>query len=111
MNCRATISKWSNHGGSLLERVSGELGPLSSVPSRPTREKAFKQLGGESARQLAEEQYDRGSHRHRNHPRQVKLVGDPVRGRIVLVDVQETNGHTSNGRSEKDMADGLVMPL
>jgi hypothetical protein len=73
--------------------------------------RAFEQLGGESVRQFAEEQYDRGWHRQRNHPRQVKLVGDPLRGRIVLVDVQKTNGHTSNGQSEKDMADGLVVPL
>ena len=50
--------------------------------------RAFEQLGGESVRQLAEEQYDRGCHRHRNHPRQVKLVGDPKHGRILLVDVQ-----------------------
>ena len=28
---------------------------------------------------------------------QVKLVGDPKHGRILLVDVQETNGHTGNG--------------
>jgi len=81
------------------------------MPSRPTREMAFEQLGGESVRQLAEEHYDRGCHRRRNHPRQVKLVVDPGRGRIVLVDVQETNGHTSNGRPETDRVDGVVMPL
>jgi hypothetical protein len=51
-------------------------------------------------RQFAEEQYDHGWHRRRKHPRRVKLVGDPVRGRIVLVDVKETNGHTGNGRLE-----------
>ena len=28
------------------------------------------------------------------------IVGDPVRGRILLLDVKETNGHTSNGRLE-----------
>jgi hypothetical protein len=62
--------------------------------------RAFEQLGGESVRQFAEEQYDRGWHRRRKHPRQVKIVGDPVRGRILLVDVKETNGHTCNGRPE-----------
>jgi hypothetical protein len=60
--------------------------------------RAFEQLGGESVRQFAEEQYDRGWHRSRKHPRRVRLVGDPARGRIVLVDVKETNGHTGNGR-------------
>lgn len=54
--------------------------------------RAFEQLGGESVRQLAEEQYDRGWHRRRKHPRRVKLVGDRVRGRILLVDVKEANG-------------------
>ena len=62
--------------------------------------RAFEQLGGESVRQLAEEQYDRGRHRRRQHPRKVKVVGDAARGRIVLVDVKETNGHTTNGRLE-----------
>jgi hypothetical protein len=62
--------------------------------------RAFEQMGGESVRQFAEEQYDRGAHRHRKHPRQVKIVGDPARGRILLVDVKETNGHTGNGRLE-----------
>jgi hypothetical protein len=62
--------------------------------------RAFEQLGGESVRQLAEEQYDRGRHLHRKHPRQVKIVGDPARGRILLVDVKETNGHVRNGQSE-----------
>ena len=33
-------------------------------------------------------------HRHRKHPRRVKLVGDPARGRLLLVDVKETNGHS-----------------
>jgi hypothetical protein len=60
--------------------------------------RAFEQLGGESVRQFAEEQYDRGWHRHRNHPRHVKLVGDPAHGRILLVDVQETNGQARSGR-------------
>src|SRR5436190_12263070 len=60
--------------------------------------RAFEQLGGESVRRLAEEQYDRGWHRRRKDPRRVKVVGDPLRGRIVLVDVAETNGHTSDGR-------------
>ena len=30
----------------------------------------------------------------------VKIVGDPGHGRIVLVDVKETNGHTRNGTLE-----------
>jgi MoxR-like ATPase len=62
--------------------------------------RAFEQLGGESVRQFAEEQYDKGWHRLRKHPRKVKIVGDPTRGRIVLVDVKETNGHVLNGRRE-----------
>jgi MoxR-like ATPase len=62
--------------------------------------RAFEQLGGESVRQFAEEQYDRGWHRRRKQPRRVKIVGDPVRGRIVLVDVVETNGHSDNTRLE-----------
>jgi MoxR-like ATPase len=62
--------------------------------------RAFEQLGGESVRQFAEEQYDHGWHRRRKQPRRVKIVGDSVRGRIVLMDVKETNGHTSNGRLE-----------
>jgi MoxR-like ATPase len=62
--------------------------------------RAFEQLGGESVRQLAEEQYDRGWHRRRKHPRQVKIVGEPARRRIVLVDVKETNGQTHPGRLE-----------
>jgi hypothetical protein len=59
--------------------------------------RAFEQLGGESVRQFAEEQYDRGWHRLRKHPRKVKIVGDTARGRIVLVDVKETNGQVGNG--------------
>jgi hypothetical protein len=54
--------------------------------------RAFEQLGGESVRQFAEAQYDRGWHRRRKDPRRVKIVGDPGRGRILLVDVKETNG-------------------
>ncbi len=69
--------------------------------------RAFEQLGGESVRQLAEEQYDRGRHLHRKHPRKVKIVGDPARGRILLVDVKETNGHLHNGRSEAAVPEGL----
>jgi hypothetical protein len=61
--------------------------------------RAFEQLGGESVRQFAEEQYDRGWHRRRKHPRKVMIVGDPARGRIVLVDVKETNGQALNGRA------------
>jgi hypothetical protein len=52
--------------------------------------RAFEQLGGESVRQFAEEQYAHGWHGRRKQPRRVKLVGD--RGRIVLVDVVEANG-------------------
>lgn len=62
--------------------------------------RAFEQLGGESVRQLAEEQYERGWHRRRKHPRRVTLVGDPIRKRILLVDVKETNGQACNGRLE-----------
>jgi hypothetical protein len=62
--------------------------------------RAFEQLGGESVRRFAEEQYDRGWHRRRQQPRRVRLVGDPDRGRIVLVDVKEGNGQTCNGRLE-----------
>src|SRR5262249_9449464 len=62
--------------------------------------RAFEQLGGESVRQFAEEQYDHGWHRRRQHPRRVTLVGDPVRKRIILVDVKEGNGQTFNGRLE-----------
>jgi hypothetical protein len=73
--------------------------------------RAFEQLGGESVRQLAEEQYDRGWHRRRKHPRKVKVVGDVVRGRIVLVDVKETNGHVGNGRMEVAGLDGVERVL
>jgi hypothetical protein len=62
--------------------------------------RAFEQLGGEAVRRLAEEQYDRGWHRRRRQPRGVRLVGDPARGRILLLDVVEGNGHTGNGRRE-----------
>jgi AAA domain (Cdc48 subfamily) len=61
--------------------------------------RAFEQLGGESVRQFAEEQYDKGWHRHRKHPRKVKIVGDTARGRILLVDVKDTNGHAANGQA------------
>ena len=73
--------------------------------------RAFEQLGGESVRQFAEEQYDRGWHRSRKHPRRVRLVGDPTRGAFVLVDVKETNGHTGNGRLEGIVLDGLERPV
>lgn len=63
--------------------------------------RAFEQLGGDSVRQFAEEQYSQGWHRRREHPRRVKLVGDPTRGRIVLVDVKDTNGQSSNGHSKR----------
>jgi MoxR-like ATPase len=59
--------------------------------------RAFEQLGGESVRRFAEEQYDNGWHLCRQHPRRVKLVGDQVHGRILLVDVNEVNGQTFNG--------------
>jgi MoxR-like ATPase len=59
--------------------------------------RAFEQLGGESVRRLAEEQYDHGWHLRRKHPRRVKLVGDPAHGRILLVDVVEVNGQSYNG--------------
>jgi hypothetical protein len=62
--------------------------------------RAFEQLGGESVRQFAEEQYDRGWYRQRKHPRKVKLVGDLIHRRIILVDVKETNGQAGNRRVE-----------
>jgi hypothetical protein len=62
--------------------------------------RAFEQLGGESIRQFAEEQYEHGWHRRRKQPRLVRIVGDVARRRIVLVDVKETNGHLGNGRVE-----------
>jgi hypothetical protein len=46
------------------------------------------------------EQYDRGWQCHRKHPCQVKIVGDPVRGRILFIDVKEKNGALRNGRRE-----------
>lgn len=55
--------------------------------------RAFEQMGGESVRQFAEEQYDKGWHRRRAHPRKVKIVGDVVNSKILLVDVAEGNGH------------------
>ncbi len=73
--------------------------------------RAFEQLGGESVRQFAEEQYERGWHRRREYPRRVKLVGDPAHGRIVLVDVKETNGHTGNGRLQGAEMEGLDRPI
>jgi hypothetical protein len=60
--------------------------------------RAFEQLGGESVRRFAEEQYERGWHRRRQDPRKVKIVGDPARGRILLLDMQKTNGAAHNGR-------------
>lgn len=62
--------------------------------------RAFEQLGGESVRQFAEEQYDRGWHLRRKNPRKVKIIGDRVHGRILLVDVKETNGQTHHARLE-----------
>lgn len=72
----------------------------------PHVSRAFEQLGGESVRHFAEEPYDRGWHRHRKHPRKVKIVGDPARRRILLVAVKETNGHTHNGRLEAAISVG-----
>jgi hypothetical protein len=69
--------------------------------------RAFEQLGGESVRQMAEEQYDHGWHRRRKQPRLVKIVGDVARGRIVLVDVHQTNGHAGNGRVEAVGLEGV----
>ena len=46
----------------------------------------------------------------RKHPRKVKIIGDPVRGRILLVDMKETNGHTGNGRLEATVAGGPDRP-
>lgn len=62
--------------------------------------RAFEQLGGESVRQFAEEQYEHGWHRRRGQPRRVKVVGDAKRGRIVLVEVKEMNGEVHHGRVE-----------
>jgi hypothetical protein len=73
--------------------------------------RAFEQLGGESVRRFAEEQYDRGWHRRRQHPRRVKLVGDLARGRIVLVDVKEGNGQALNGRLEASALNGVDRPV
>jgi hypothetical protein len=44
--------------------------------------------------------------RRRKHPRKVKIVGDAQHGRIVLVDVQETNGHTGNRPEPEKLAYG-----
>ncbi|MBV9125448.1 MAG: ATP-dependent Clp protease ATP-binding subunit, partial [Planctomycetes bacterium] len=63
--------------------------------------RAFEQLGGESVRRFAEEQYDRGWHRRRQQPRRVKLVGDPLRGRILLVEVKEANGEFQSASGPK----------
>jgi hypothetical protein len=81
--------------------------PRSILPG-PRRHvsRAFERLDGESVRQFAEEQYDHGWHRRRKHPRMVKIVGDPARRRLVLVDVKETNGQTGNGRLETAVQDG-----
>ncbi len=70
--------------------------------------RAFEQLGGESVRQFAEEQYERGWHRRRQQPRRVKLVGDKGRGRIVLVEVKEIYSHTANGRVEAAVGTALL---
>ena len=40
-----------------------------------------------------------------------RTVGDVVRGRIVLVDVKETNGHVGNGRVEVVGVDRVDRPL
>ncbi|MBI1918667.1 MAG: hypothetical protein HYS12_28570 [Planctomycetes bacterium] len=48
----------------------------------------------------AESVKDLEQYRHRKHPRKVKIVGNPVRRRILLLDVTQTNGQTGNGRLE-----------
>jgi hypothetical protein len=73
--------------------------------------RAFEQLGGESVRQFAEEQYEHGWHRRRKHPRKVRIAGDTVRRRIVLIDVAETNGHMGNGLVEVAVSEGLERSL
>jgi MoxR-like ATPase len=62
--------------------------------------RAFEQLGGESVRAFAEEQYDRCWHRRRKDPRKVTIVGDRARGRIVLVDVTETSAEAGGSPPE-----------
>jgi hypothetical protein len=44
--------------------------------------------------------YDGGWHLGRKYPRQVNIVGGRARGRLLLADLKETNGQTSNGRLE-----------
>jgi hypothetical protein len=72
--------------------------------------RAFEQLGGESVHRITEEQYQHGWHTRRNHPRRVKLVADGG-GRIVLVDVKETNGQAGNGRPDGAMCSELPAPV
>jgi hypothetical protein len=60
----------------------------------------------ESVRQFAEGENDCGWHRRRQDPRKVKIVGNPLHRRILLVDVKETNGHVGNGRLEAAVPDG-----
>jgi hypothetical protein len=91
-NARALVGQ--GREGSLVP-LPGEAAPSFGVGGRV----GIRRAGGESVRQFAEEQCDRGWHR-RQHPRRVKIVGDPARGRILLVDVKETNGPMDNGRVE-----------
>jgi hypothetical protein len=96
-----------NSDGPLLRRKA-----LSVESERDHRKakrelrRAFEPMGGESVRLFAEEQYEHGRHRRRNQPRRVKLIGDPLRGRILLVDVKEVNGHTHNRQLEATTAGG-----
>ncbi|MFO0968145.1 MAG: AAA family ATPase [Gemmataceae bacterium] len=71
--------------------------------------RAFEQLGGESVRQFAEEQYEEGDCRLRGHPRRVKLIGDRINGRILLVDAPHQNGTAQVAASE--LAPRLLLPM
>jgi len=105
------VCAYSEEGLRRIGFGDGEVGVRIRTPAQIAAEqqlffdmrhvsRAFEQLGGESVRQLAEEQYDRGWHRQRKHPRRVKLVGDTLHRRILLLDVKEGNGQTTNGRLE-----------
>lgn len=79
--------------------------------------RAFEQLGGESVRHFAEEQYETGRYRSRLAPRKVKLVGDLATGRILLADVEEkakldADPGSANGKIVNRIAklDGVLMP-
>src|SRR5262249_10923047 len=72
--------------------------------------RGVEQLGGGSGRQCAGGRDRRGWDRRRKHPRLVRIVGDPARARIVLVDVKETNGHAGNGRLAAAVVEGPEPP-